>query len=249
MAIFQNTNRNFAFLVLIFGAGLMFPSTPPHFVTGSSSTYLPSVPSTTPTVNVNLTSGQILRIAVAATSNVSVLSLTGGQYDLGFYKSGTKGDLLFTPDEIANYSLIVNVSSSSTNYAGLDVLGSPTSSWTKNVTGTGNLILDIAVSVLPEPVAQSSGWNPLFGFTGISLGGITINSTGFLAIFAIFSVSLIVVGMKFNQKLVYCGMFFLSLVAMIEVGILVVGIVFVSYLAGFAIIRSYFGFRSRRQNP
>ena len=168
---------------------------------------------------------------------------------LGLYKSGTRADLLFTPVQTANYSMVVNVSSSTLNYADMDVLSSPADSWMKNVTGTGNLILDIAVTVLPQPVSEASGWNPLFGFTGISLGGITINATDFLAIFAVFSVVLLIAGMKFSKKLVYGGLFFLSIIAMIEVGILFVGVVIVSYFAGFAVIKSYFGFRSRRQKP
>ncbi len=245
-AIFPKNNRNFASLILIFGAVLVFPSMPAHFAFGSSSTYLPPE---SPVISVNLTSSQVLRIIVPATSNVSVLSLTGGQYDLGLYKSGTRADLLFTPVQTANYSMVVNVSSSTLNYADMDVLSSPADSWMKNVTGTGNLILDIAVTVLPQPVSEASGWNPLFGFTGISLGGITINATDFLAIFAVFSVVLLIAGMKFSKKLVYGGLFFLSIIAMIEVGILFVGVVIVSYFAGFAVIKSYFGFRSRRQKP
>ena len=58
-----------------------------------------------------------------------------------------------------------------------------------------------------------------------------------------------IAGVKFSKKLVYGGLFFLSIIAMIEVGILFVGVVVVSYFAGFAVIKSYFGFRSRRQKP
>jgi len=232
--------------MLIFGTGMIFSSTSQHSAFASSSTYLPPK---SPVINVNLTTSQVLRIIVPASSNVSVLSLTGGQYDLGLYKSGTKSDLLFTPIQIANYSMLVNVSSSTSNYADMGVLSSPADSWIKNITGTGNLILDIAITVQPQPVSQASGWNPLFGFTGITLGGLTISATDFLAIFAIFSVTLLIAGMKFSRKLVYGGLFFLSIIAMIEVGILFVGAVIVSYFAGFAVIKSYFGFRSRRQKP
>ncbi len=101
---------------------------------------------------------------------------------------------------------------------------------------------------MPQPVAQSSGWNPLFGFTGISLGGITLDATDIIAIFAVFSVALMIIGMKHSQKLLYTGLFFLSLIGMVVVGILVVGLIVGSYIGGFLIIRSYFGFKSRRQN-
>jgi len=102
--------------------------------------------------------------------------------------------------------------------------------------------------VLPQPVSQASGWNPLFGFTGISLGGVTLGATDILVMFAILSGALIVIGIRRSHKLLYAGMFILSLIGMIVVGILVVGIVIGSYLAGFVIIKSYFGFKSRRQN-
>ncbi len=182
------------------------------------------------------------------TSNVTILSLSGGQYDTGLYATGTKNDLLFTPAQIANYSLVLNISSTGANSASLSELGSSASTWTKNITGTGNLLLNLSIAVLPQPVSQSSGWNPLFGFTGISLGGITLGATDILAIFAIFSASLIIIGIKRNHKLLYAGLFFMSLIGMIVVGILVVGIILGSYLGGFLIIKSYFGFRSRKQN-
>jgi hypothetical protein len=182
------------------------------------------------------------------TSNVSILSLSGGEYDTGLYAAGTKNDLLFTPAQIANYSLVLNISEIGPNSAGLNLVGPPTTTWTKNFTGTGNLLLNLTVVVLPQPVSEASGWNPLFGFTGISLGGVTLNATDILSIFAIFSGALVLIGIKRSHKLLYAGMFFLSLIGMIVVGILVVGVIVGSYLAGFLVIKSYFGFKSRRQN-
>ncbi len=108
------------------------------------------------------------------------------------------------------------------------------------------MILNITVIVLSQPVSLASSWNPLFGFTGISLGGITLDVTDILAIFAAFSVALMIIGILRSQKLLYTGLFFLSLIGMIVVGILVVGLIIGSYLAGFVIIKSYFGFKSRK---
>jgi len=200
-----------------------------------------------PPLNINLTYGQILRVLTPSTTNVSVLSLSGGQYDVGLYTTGNKNDLLFTPAQISNYTLTLQISSSTTTTASISELGNPASTWTKNITGTGNFVLRIAIVVLPEAVSQSSGWNPLFGFTGISLGGVTLNSTDILSIFAALSVMLMAVGAKRSTKLLYTGLFFLSIIGMIVVGILVVGAIFASYFGGFLIIRSYFGYRSRRQ--
>ncbi len=213
-------------------------------------TYVPSPSQSVPpyqSIDINLTFGMTLRVLTPQTSNVTILSLSGGQYDTGLYTSGTKNDLLFTPAQIANYSLVLNISAIGVNSAGLSEVGTPASTWTKNITGTGNLLLILSIDVLPQPVSQSSGWNPLFGFTGISLGGITLGATDILAMFAIFSASLIIIGVKRSHKLLYTGLFFMSLIGMVVVGILVVGLILGTYLAGFLIIKSFFGFRSRRQ--
>ena len=207
----------------------------------------PSVPAKP--INVSLASTQMLRVTTAASSNVSLLSVVGGQYDLGLYSSGGKNILLFTPLQNANYSLVLNVSSFNQNYALLGKIGTPADTWTRNLTGTGNLIVHLIVSVVSPPIStQNSGWNPLFGFTGINLGGITLDSTEVLTIFALFSVALIALGTKYSQKLLYAGIFFLGLLGMIEFGILVVALIIGIYVAGFAVIRSLYGFRARRKN-
>jgi hypothetical protein len=198
-------------------------------------------------IDLNLTFGMTLRVFTPETSNVSILSLAGGQYDTGLYAASSKNDLLFTPAQLNNYSLVLNISAIGPNSASISELGTPASTWTKNITGTGNLLLNLTIDVVPQPVAQSSGWNPLFGFTGISLGGITLNATDILAIFALFSACLIIIGLKRSHKLLYTGLFFMALIGMIEVGILVVGLILGTYLAGFLIIKSYFGFRARKQ--
>jgi len=200
-------------------------------------------------INVTLTSTQALRVTTAATSNVSLLSVVGGQYDIGLYTSGGKNILLFTPLQNANYSLILNISSFGQNYAMLNKGGTPSDSWTKNITGTGTLIVSLAISVVPPPLStQNSSWNPLFGFTGISLGGITLDATDVLVIFALFAVALVGIGAKYSQKMLYGGFFFLALLGMIAIGILVVGLIIGIYVAGFVVIRSLFGFRARRKN-
>lgn len=209
-----------------------------------------SYPENQPYLDVNLTTGDIFRVLVPSASNVSLLSLSGGQYDAGLYSIGTKNEFLFTPDEIANYTLSLNLSGSASYTVNLGVVGAASeSSWSKNITvSAGEEILNIEIIVLPEQVSQSSGWNPLFGFTGISLGGITLSSTDILAMFAAFSILLMGVGAMRSQKLLYLGLFSLSLIGMIVVGILVVAIIAGSYLGGFLVIRSYYGYRSRRQS-
>jgi hypothetical protein len=248
-AISQRKKPNLMFMVIltIFGALVLF-SNPASHVRAFASTSGTYATSPSRSLDVNVTFGQTLRINTPESSNVSILSLSGGEYDTGLYETGIKNALLFTPAEIANYSLVLNVSATGQNSAGLSLLGTPTSTWMKNITGTGNLLLNLTVVVFPQPTAQSSGWNPLFGFTGISLGGVTLSATDVLSIFAIFSVSLILIGIKRSHKLMYAGMFFLSIIGMVIVGILVVGMILGSYLGGFLIIKSYFGFKARRHH-
>jgi hypothetical protein len=247
----RKNNKNLILMLVFLGTFLLFsiPASSGSFRAYAAipSPYASSSSQVVHVIQANVTFGQILRVLTPSTSNITILSLSGGQYDIGLYTSGTKNDVLFTPAQIENYTLVLNVSSTAANSAGFSLLGTPQTTWVKNVTGTGNLILHINVQVLPQPVSQSSGWNPLFGFTGISLGGITLDATEVVVIFALFSASLIIIGMKRSHKLLYIGLFFLSLIGMIELGILVVGVIIGSYVAGFLIIKSYFGFKSRRQ--
>jgi hypothetical protein len=247
----RESNLKFISILTIFGVLLLFSSfsnLSPRFRAYALIPGMYSPSENQPVLNVNLTYGQILRIEAPSTSNVTIISLSGGQYDIGLYSSDGKNDLLFTPAQIANYTLVVDVSSNTSNYANISEIGTPSTAWTNNITGTGDLILNLDVIVVEQPVSPASNWNPLFGFTGISLGGVTLDTTDFLAIFAIFSIALMMIGIKRSQKLLYTGLFFLSIIGMIVVGILVVAAIIGSYLAGFVVIKSYFGFRSRRQN-
>ncbi|MDA4111508.1 MAG: hypothetical protein OK439_03150 [Thaumarchaeota archaeon] len=244
-AISHKTTKYFVLSILVFLAFTNFLAV--HKI--QAFAHPTSILSASNPINITLTSTQVLRIIAPASSNVTLLSVVGGQYDIGLYATGGKNILLFTPLQDSNYSMILNVSSGGQNYALFSKQGLPTDSWSKNVTGSGDLILNVVVSVVPPPTTQNSSWNPLFGFTGISLGGITLDATDVLVIFALFSVSLIVLGMKYSHKMLYGGIFFLSLIGMIVIGILVVGLIVGAYIAGFAVIKSFFGFRARRRNP
>jgi len=168
------------------------------------------------------------------------------------FSTDGKNIFLFSPLQESNYELSVNVSSLDGNVASISTLA-PTStiSYSKNVTSSGNLLLKIeAQVVLPPPPQNSGGWNPLFGFTGISFGGLTLDTSGLVAIFVAFSIALMVLGMKYSQKLLYFGLFLLSLAAIFEVGIFIVGGVLAAYLILFFCVKSFFAFRGRKsQSP
>ena len=187
-------------------------------------------------INVTLTSNQVLRVTTAATSNISLLSVVGGQ--LIHLYTGGKNILLFAPLQNANYSLILNISSFSQNYADLSKIGTPSDSWTKNITGTGTLIVVLAVSVVPPPPAsQNSSWNPLFGFTGISLGGVTLDATDVLVIFRVILRRADCNGNEIQPKNAIRGIFLLSLAWDDCGGNTLVGLILGAYIVGFAVIR------------
>jgi hypothetical protein len=197
-------------------------------------------------VPVSMSSAESMKILTPATSNITLLSLKGGQYDVGVNTFANRNELVFIPLNVTTYSMSVNVSSNSANYAFISTnLPAKAEVWSQNVTGTGNLILNITISVVPATTSSSS-WNPLFGFTGFTLGGITISATDVLAIFTALAIVLIGIGMKFSHNLLYFGMFLLSILGAVVVGIFVVGIAVGTYLLTFLIVKSYFGSRRRK---
>jgi hypothetical protein len=141
--------------------------------------------------------------------------------------------------------MTLNVTSSGPNYALISRMDAMSPTWEKNLTGTGNIVLNISMSA-SRVSAEKSIWNPLFGFTGISVGGISLNSTDILVVFTSFSLVLLGLGAKFNQKLLYFGLFLLSIIGSIMVGILVIAVIIGGYLACFLLTKSYFDFKARK---
>jgi hypothetical protein len=206
-------------------------------------------------LNVTLSPGEDLKVQAPEASNITLISVVGGQYDIGLSVSGGKNQLAFSPVEEQNlssyYSMMVNVSlpsASGENFAYISTAQPGALNFSKNITGVGNIVLDINLNVQSGQLSSdSSSWNPLFGFTGFNLGGVSLSAADILAILALISIGLIISGTKFSMKLLYCGLFFLGLVAVVAVGIFLVGAVVGVYLLGFVITKSYFRLRSHRK--
>jgi hypothetical protein len=216
-------------------------------------------------LNITLTSNEMLRVLSPASANISLVSVVGGEYSLSVSPLNSSKSLVFLPldqakNETSHYSMIVNVSSTAgaQNFAFVSApplssgISSPQSSFEKNITGTGNIVLTIDLSVVPQEQTRNSGsslgWNPLFGFTGFTLGGVSFSATDFLAAIAVAAICFVALGVKYNQKLLYLGLSVLGVVGLIAVGIFLVGAAVAIYLAGFLLVRLYYG-KSHKSSP
>jgi hypothetical protein len=93
--------------------------------------------------------------------------------------------------------------------------------------------------------ARTNGWNPLFGFTGLSLGGIGLNEVDSLAILALLSALLVVAGARFSNKILGLGILLSMTLAVSLLGFLIVGLAVLLYVGSFVVVRSYFSGRMR----
>ena len=219
--------------------------------TGEAITGIQSQSSSTSLFNITITTSDSLKVVTPEYTNITLLSASGNQYDLGSFVSGGQNIFLFTPLQKSDYSLSVNISSPIASYVQIGTTGLDSASdYSKNISmPAGILRLNLGVQVINPPSStQSSSWNPLVGFTGINLAGITLGGTDIAIIFGLFSILLIALGMRFNQKLLYFGIFCLAVLGIVEVGVLFVGLLLGSYILGFFVIRSYFGYRGKKRS-
>ena len=140
--------------------------------------------------------------------------------------------------------MVLNISSAGSNYALVAEQTGLYNTIVKNLSAVGNLEIFLTVNAVGLAGSGNANWNPLFGFTGFSLGGITINTAEFVA--AIVSISILFIGMgllRLDQRFLYFGMILLSLSGIAVVGIFMVFLVWALYFAGFVCIRSLNGIR------
>jgi hypothetical protein len=204
-------------------------------------------------VPVSISSNESLQVIVPTSSNITVISLTGGPYNVGISNGARENKLVFSPNspnsQNDTYSMLLNVSSYGSN--SVMVMQSSTSgilSLVKNFTAQGNMILNLSITVTPGLQSPSS-WNALSGFLGfgLNLGGVNLDTTDVLAIFAGMAILVIGLGAKFSQKFIFFGLFLLSLVGIVAIGILGIGLVFGLYITSFYAVRYYYGALQKRQ--
>jgi len=206
--------------------------------------------------------GEPLSVFSPYPSNFTQVSVVGTPYDLqtqqvSFVPSQTTSgsslvhsqltgdEIMFTAESASPYTLWANVSSTGPTYVLISNGTVNGGSLLKNVTSIGPLSLEIVMSVVPPP-PQNPGWNPLFGFTGLSLGGLNITGAEALAAVAALAVAFIGIGMVSSRKLMWLGVVLAFGLAGAIAGILIILLALASYVGSFLVLRAYFGLSGKR---
>ncbi len=191
-----------------------------------------SSPQAAVSIQVSIPSQQFVRVISPSTSNITVLSVNGGQYDLSLTMLPGLNQLQFIPDNTSVYSLLVNVSASTANFAYVMKQNGSFGSEVKNATGTGNILLNLTVTTSPA-APQGNSWDPLFGITGLHAGDISLSFPALMVIIFAFGALFLVLGIKFHSYVLYLGLSILSIGAIMLLGILVMFGILAVYILSF----------------
>ncbi len=192
-----------------------------------------------------VSSGTYVRIVAPYSSNFTVLSVTGEEYDLNVFSVADEiNELQFTPVNVSTYALEINVSGVGPNYAYVSKEGNPLTIPVKNVTGQGNLILNLTIQATPQPVQQGS-WDPLFGVTGLRIPGFTLTFPVIVAILTAIGGLFLFLGIKFHSHVIYLGMMSLTISSIMVLGILVSLALVLAYVLSFVAINLIWSFDKR----
>lgn len=214
-------------------------------------------------VSVTIPSGITLYVLTPVRSNLTVLAVSGAQYDTSLtripfgFGLGNNGvptpapnlvggaEFAFTPLDLSAYSVNLSVASRGSTYA-LLLLGSLSGSVYRNVTSPGSFTL--ALTVASTAAAPSQGWNPLFGLTGIAAIGLGFTSEDGLILFSALLVSLFALGVRYSRKFLGLGLLLLLGLGLVIVGLVIESLVLGLYIASFVAVRAYFGLKRKGSN-
>jgi hypothetical protein len=191
-------------------------------------------------VSISLPINQQININAPYSSNFTILSVIGQGYDLQTTREYNSNVLTFTPTNNTQFRVIVNVSSSGSNYAYVTKEASPIfapacGSNNCNFTGQGNIIVELDVNATQE-TAQGGSWNPLFGMLPFRLQGFSISFDNVIETIAGIGFLFLGLGIAFRSKITYLGVAILFIVGAIMFGLLVPFGMIGLYLLGFAVI-------------
>ncbi|MHB1908237.1 MAG: hypothetical protein ACYCQJ_05115 [Nitrososphaerales archaeon] len=196
-------------------------------------------------VTVSVTPDQAVYFSAPASSNFTVLSITGNQ---GYLIQTTPGiqsnQLTFTPTNGTYFSIIVNVSSFANNYVNISRQGSALSTFSKNFTGYGNLIVQVIVNVSSSGVSPAFTWDPLVGILPLKLASFSFNFLTVMESLALIGAFFLALGIVLHSRLSYFGLAILFLAGAITLGILLVLGIVGFYLFGFAVVNVVWRFKS-----
>lgn len=196
-------------------------------------------------LQVNIPSLHYVKVTFAAGANVSVVSVSGGVYDLTVSSADQANTVQFEPMNSSLYHLVMASVSSGPNFAQVSVEGSPHDTLLANFSSYGDIALNLSVNSTgtPQtttPVAPAdSGPAPRF-FTpvGIEVLGALAAATG---------VYLLVLGVRYRPEFSLAGLALLSVGGMAVLGILLALEMIAVYLAGFVAVSVAWKVRARRR--
>ena len=200
---------------------------------------------TTDSVTVPVTPNQSVYLDSPASSNFTILSISGNQ---GYLIQTTPGSevnqLTFTPTNGTYFSIMVNVSSFGNNYVSISRQGSSFSTFSKNFTGYGNLIVQVIVNVSSSASSPAFTWDPLVGILPLKLESFSFNFLTIMESLALIGAFFLALGMVLHSRLSYFGLAILFLAGAITLGILLVLGIVGLYLFGFAVVNIVWRFKT-----
>jgi len=231
-----------------------------------SAVAAPLADSSTTGENTQLTSasislGQSVGVFAPSPSNMTLLAVAGGEYDVRLQHvapfSGLPttaqsaaghamgNEIIFVPGNTSAYTVGINVTSRGPTYALVTEGAVPPENLLKNVTSGGSFVLTIVITVAPS-AAKGGGYSFLFGFTGLSLGQVGFSTLDFLLFFTSLAIILVGFGAWLNRKLLGLGLLLLFGIGTILIGVLFAILILGLYSVSFVAVHSYFSLRPRK---
>lgn len=201
------------------------------------------------TVLVPVSLNQQVYLDSPISTNFTILSVTGSQaYSIQTQPQNGLNQLTFTPKNGTFFSLVINASSFGANYVDVTKGGSPFSTFSKNFTGQGNLIVNINVNVTSSGSNANYAWDPLVGMLPLKIQSFSLSFIAVIEIFSLLGVLFLSLGIVFHSKVSYLGLAILFIAGAITLGILVLLSIIGIYLFGFATVNLVWRFRSSRDS-
>jgi hypothetical protein len=242
LAVKVKTNRNiFAGTISMTFVSFMLVGS--IFIVGSSAA------GNTNSVTVSVPVNQQVYVTAPYSSNFTILSVIGQGYSLQSTRQYTSNVLTFTPRNDTRFTILVNVSSSGSNYASVTKQVSPgnvPACSNCNFTGQGSIVIQLNVNGTRE-ASQGSSWDPLFGMLPLRLQGFSLTFNAVIETIAVFGFLFLGLGIAIRSKIAYLGIAILFIIGAIMLGLLVMLGMIGTYLFGFAMINLFWKYKSWKQ--
>jgi hypothetical protein len=218
--------------------GLLAPCLALHSAAAIQET---PVPVTTPV-------GNYVKVTTSSASNITLLSVQGAQYSISSFRQSGLNIFEFVPANESFYTVTLNISAinaSAPNYAYVSRQANPTDVKLENVTGTGNIVVQLAITTTPTVQSSSGPWDPLFGVLPLHLQVGSVTFTQAVEIVFAIGAFFFLLGIGIKSKIVYFGVFVLMIGLAMEVGMLFVFLLICAYFVGFAMVNLVWRFKKR----